>query len=423
MIKSGEISRRDALKGGAMITGLAAATSALPAWMPRLAFAQPYNNPRGDVMIVIFLRGGADALNMIVPYAEDDYYAARPQLAIPRPDAAGEALKTLDLDGFFGVHPALEPLVPLFQSGAMSAVHACGSPHETRSHFEAMGFMERGAPGAVNLSTGWVGRHLATLDTDNPSPIRGIGWGTAIQAALVGAPSVAAMRSIVDYHLEGDDRVAAQLLESLTSLYALESESLAASVQATRGAIDVVASVGYADYVPKYGAAYPESDFAMALRQSAALIRADVGLEAACIDLGGWDTHVNQGGVEGAQAGLMADLASGLAAFYQDMGPEMNGMTVVVMSEFGRRLVENANAGTDHGHGGAMLVMSDNLARGPVVADWRGLEPDALDLGRDLAITTDYRDVLSELLLKRLNNPGVNEVFPDYAARDLGLFA
>jgi len=304
----------------------------------------------------------------------------------------------------------------------MSAIHATGSPHETRSHFEAMGFMERGTPGEYESTSGWVGRHLATLESDNTSPVRGIGWGTAVQQAMVGAPSVVAMKSIIDYHLAGDEQVAAAMLTSLTSLYASESTPLATSAANTHAAIQVVQSVGYANYQPKHNTTYPESDFGLALRQTAALIRADVGLEVACLDLGGWDTHAAQGGVEGEQAQLMRGLAEGLAAFQQDMGTEMAGVTVVVMSEFGRRVAENANSGTDHGHGGAMLVMSNNLVATPVLARWPGLARDALDKGEDLAITTDYRDVLAEILNQRLKNPATASVFPEYVPQSVGLF-
>ncbi len=416
------MSRRSFLKSGSIVAGLAAAYHTLPAWMPRLAFAQPYNNPRGDVLVVVFLRGGADALNMVVPHGDEQYYAARPTLAIPRPDAAGVEGRALDLDGFFGLHPALAPLLPIFRGGQMTAVHATGSPHETRSHFEAMDFMERGTPGSYALTSGWVGRHLASLQTDSNSPVRGIGWGTAVQAALNGAPSTVALKSIVDYHLAGDEAAAAQMMASLGALYALEGEPLALSAASTQAAIDVVASVGYANYAPQNSAVYPENDFALALRQTAALIRAQVGLEVSCIDLGGWDTHANQGGVQGVQANLMTQLADGLAAFHQDMGADMGRVTVVVMSEFGRRLAENANDGTDHGHGGAMLLLNGALAASPVVARWAGLTPDALDRGEDLAVTTDYRDVLGEILTRRLGNPDVASVFPDYAPGTLGLF-
>ncbi|PJF23488.1 MAG: hypothetical protein CUN56_00755 [Phototrophicales bacterium] len=418
------LSRREMIRNSVMLGGVAAAAHALPTWMPRLAFAQPYNNPRGDVMIVVFLRGGADSLNMIVPFGDDLYYEARPRLAIPRPDTSGSDPKALDLDGFFGLHPALAPLLPLFQGGQIRAIHATGSPHGNRSHFEAMDFMERGVTDHHGgMTTGWVARHLATLDTGNLSPVRGIGWGAAVQTALMGASSTIALQSIIDYHLAGDVGFATQMMQSLMSLYQIGDESLYQTAQNTQSAIDLIASVDYQRYVPQNGAEYPEDDFALALRQTAALIRADVGLEVACIDLGGWDTHTQQGGIEGNHARLMAQLANGLAAFHQDMGTDMSKVSLVVMSEFGRRLHENANNGTDHGQGGAMLVMSGSLVvPNPVIANWAGLTPDALIDGEDLAITIDYRDVLGELLRKRLHNPDVQQVFPDYDFTDIGIF-
>lgn len=417
------ISRRKFLVGSGLITGLAAATTALPAWMPRLAFAQPYNDPKGDVLISIFLRGGADALNMVVPHGEDAYYDARRSLAIPRPDA-NTAQKALDLDGFFGLHPALAPLLPIFQGGQMKAVHATGLTHGTRSHFEAMDFMERAdSEGNYGVSTGWIARHLASLDHNNPSPVRGIGWGTSVQKSLAGAPSTVAMKSIIDYHLDGDEQRAQQMMQSLQSLYALESDSLYAVAESTTSAIEVVQSVGYENYQPKHAAQYPQDDFGQALRQTAALIRADVGLEVACIDLGGWDTHANQGGVDGTQARLLTRLAEGLQAFHQDMGADMTKVSLVIMSEFGRRLQENASRGTDHGYGGAMLMMGAGFASPqPVYTQWPTLAPDALENG-DLAITVDYRDVLAEMLRKRMKNEQIARVFTDHTATDHQLFA
>ncbi len=415
------LSRREMLHKSTAMATLTTAQVALPHWMPRLAFAPLYDAPRGDVLVTIFLRGGADALNMIVPHGDDAYYAARPRLAIPRPDTLSSDPKTTDLDGFFGLHPALASLAPIFNAGELVAVHATGSPHPTRSHFEAMDFMERGAPGNFDVATGWMGRHLATLNTGNNSPIRAVGWGTAAQTALRGPVAPIALQSIADYHLGGRVDIAEHLLASLHNLYTLDGETLHTAATATQSALAVIASVDIANYVPQHGAVYPEIEFAFGLQQTAALIRADVGLEAAAIDLGGWDTHVNQGAVEGTQARLLSTLADGLAAFHADLGPDLDGVTVVVMSEFGRRLAENGGSGTDHGHGGALLIMSGNLDRSPIVADWPGLQPEALDRG-DLAITIDYRDILSDLLQHRLNNPSIAEIFPDFTPQGLNLF-
>lgn len=415
------LSRRQLLRHSQAVATAAAARAALPAWLPRLTFAPLYQNLAGDVLVVVFLRGGADTLNMIVPHGEDAYYSARPQLAIPRPDDSAD-LRAVDLDGFFGLHPSLARLLPVFQNGGMTAVHATGSPDPTRSHFEAMDFMERGTPGEHGLNTGWVGRHLASLENGNRSPLRAVGWGTAPQAAIQGPISPVAIQSIVDYHLQGDRETAAAMLASLNRLYAVETEeSLQAAAEATSDAINLVQRIDINGYVPQNGATYPENEFAAALKQTAALVRAQVGLETAAIDLGGWDTHVNQGSTEGQQANLLTTLSEGLAAFHQDMGADMRRVTVVVMSEFGRRLQENGARGTDHGHGGALLVMNGDLQAAPVVAKWPGLAPDTLDDG-DLAITTDYRDVLSEIIRVRLGNDNLNAVFPDFAPGGVGLW-
>ena len=244
-------------------------------------------------------------LNMIVPYAEDSYYAARPQIAIPRPDESGSDPKTLDLDGFFGIHPSMEALRDIFLGGQLTAIHATGSPDPTRSHFEAMSFMERGTPGAKDLNTGWIGRHLSTLDTGNISPLRAIGWGTAAQQAIRGPVSPVVLKSIADYHLGGRVDVAAQMMESINTLYEQDTEQLSAAAEATTSAIDVVASINIDQYQPQQNAIYPEDNFGFSLKQTAALIRAEVGLEAACVDLGGWDTHAAQGGIEGDHAALI----------------------------------------------------------------------------------------------------------------------
>lgn len=416
------LSRRDALHKGTALSVLAGVNLVLPRWMPRFSFAPKYQMPRGDVLLSIFLRGGADSLNMIVPYGDDDYYRARSQLAIPRADQSGAEFKVLDLDGFFGLHPALAPLLPIFQGGNLKAIHATGSPDPTRSHFAAMDFMERGTPGSRDLSTGWIGRHLATLDTGNASPLRAVGWSTALQAALRGPVSGVAMKSIADYHLGGRLDLAEKMMFSLDALYNLDVDALNAAADVTLAALGLVEQVKIDQYQTRNGAVYPENEFAFGLKQTAALMRAEVGLEVACLDLGGWDTHVNQGSTEGEHANLMTTLAEGLAAFHQDMGDDLRRVTVVVMSEFGRRVKENANRGTDHGHGGAILLMNGNLTPGAVVADWRGLHSEVLDNG-DVPITTDYRDVLAEILEKRLHNPMVGEVFPNFSRTVLHLFA
>ncbi len=414
------ITRRDMLKRSMALSALASAQIAWPGWMPRLSFAPKNRAPRGDVLVVVFLRGGADGLNIVVPHGENAYYDARPQINLARPDdsKADKGKKALDLDGFFGVHPALEPLLPIFKGNQLVAVHATGSPDPTRSHFDAMSFMERGTPGSSALNTGWIGRHLASLDTGSNTPLRAIGWGNSLQASLRGTISATAIKSIVDYHLRGRADTANEMLASLNALYAADPGAMKLAAEQTNAVLDLVSRVNVASYKPANDASYNDkNEFDMALMQTAALIKADVGLEVSAIDVGGWDTHQNE------IADLTKDLTTlgkGLANFHADMGDAMKDITVVVMSEFGRRVEENASGGTDHGHGNMMLVMGGHVAPKPVIAQWPGLSSDKLSNG-DLAITIDYRDVLSEILTARLNNPAVDTVFPDFKPTSHGI--
>ncbi|HET7011941.1 MAG TPA: DUF1501 domain-containing protein [Anaerolineales bacterium] len=396
--------------------------AAWPAWMPRLAFAPPHAGPRGDVLVVVFLRGAADALNMVVPHGEAAYYRHRPTLAVPRPDdrrvAAG--LRAVDLDGFFGWHPALRPLLPAWDAGHLAVIHACGGPDESRSHFQAMELMERGLADVRGPASGWIARHLASLDTGNSSPLRAVGLGEMIPHSLRGAVPVTALRSIADFHLGGDLTAAQRMQLTLATLYEGEGEVQALGRE-TLHILNALADLDPAAYAPQDGAAYPETNYGFGLRQIAGLIKADVGLEAAALDLGGWDTHFAQGSSEGLMASLLAELAQGLAAFHADLANSMDNVILVVMTEFGRRAYENASLGTDHGHAGVMFVLGGNVEGGRVHAEWPGLEPEQLFAPGDLAVTIDYRDVLAEICLRRLNNPSIDEIFPNHTPTLRGL--
>ncbi len=388
-----------------------------PAWMPRLAFAPKNSGPRGDTLVVVFLRGAADVLNMLVPHGEAAYYALRPSLGIARPDdhRAKESLRTVDLDGFFGLHPALRPLLGAWGSGHLAIVPACGAPDESRSHFRAMELMERGVESERGPASGWIGRHLATLDTGNRSPLRAVGVGRLPQRSLSGTVPVSALRSIADFHLNGDGRGLAQMRAALDTLYS-GADSFAALGQDTLAIMDTLGSLDPSAYRPAHAAHYPDSDFGLALKQSAMLIKAEVGLEVAAIDVGGWDTHFAQGAGEGQMADLMQDLAQGVDAFHSDLFDYMDRLTLVTMSEFGRRAAENGSLGTDHGHGSMMLALGGHVLGGRIHGAWPGLAPGQLIGPGDLAVTTDYRDVLAEICIKRLNNPAVDEIFPGYQA-------
>lgn len=384
------------------------------AWMPRLAFAPSSRGPRGDALVVVFLRGAADALNVVVPHGEAAYYRNRPSLAIPRPadSRAAANLRAVDLDGFFGLHPALRPLLPAWQAKHLGIVHACGAPDESRSHFQAMELMERGLSDSLGPTSGWIGRHLASLDTGNYSPLRAIAIGDQVPRSLRGVIPASALRSIADYHL-GEDREEAQRMQAALAQLYLGEDLLGRLGQETLAVLDTlrqldVSSLGRGD------TKYPDSEFGTGMRQIAALVRAQVGLEAAAIDVGGWDTHFAQGASEGLMAGLLADLAQALAAFHDELGDHLADLTLVVMTEFGRRVRENASLGTDHGHGAAMFVLGGGVHGGTVHTAWPGLEDDLLFGPGDLAVTVDYRDVLGEICQLRLNNASIETIFPDH---------
>jgi len=379
-------------------------------WMPRLSFAPKNTAPRGDTLVVVFLRGAADVLNMVVPHGEEAYYQLRPTLGIARPDdlRSKKEERTVDLDGFFGFHPNMSSLLEAWQSRQLAIIHACGAPDESRSHFKAMELMERGVDDERGPASGWIGRHLATLNTGNSSPLRAVGMGTRPQRSLSGSVPVSALRSIADFHLGGDQRALQQMRAALSYVY--QNDEMG---QDTLAIMDTLQKLDPTNYQPS-NSKYPDSEFGLALKQTAMLIKSEVGLEVSAIDLGGWDTHFTQGSLNGIMPNLMKDLAEGLAAFHADMADHMNKLTIVTMSEFGRRAYENGSLGTDHGHGSMMMVLGGNVDGRKVHGQWPGLEEGQLMGPGDLAVTTDYRDVLSEVLTKRLNNSATSDVFPEY---------
>jgi len=405
-----ELSRRQFL---GVTGGLTALATAAPAWLPRVAFARHDCTGR-DTIVSIFLRGASDGLTVCVPHAEDAYYTARPTLAIPRPDS-GDPDQAIDLDGFFGLPPAMAPLVEAYDAGHLAIVHACGSHHPTRSHFDAQRFMEVGIPGELSTASGWLGRHLLTsAPTDPEALVRAIGIGYALARTLAGGPATLPVPDPTDFGLTGPAGTEADRLQALADLYAQAQEPLKSAAGNTMSTIALLEAIDFAGYQPAGGAVYPQSDLGRALRSTAALIKAEVGVEAVAIDVGGWDTHDQQGPIDGTLAGLMADLAAGLSAFHADVFADTTNLTLVAMSEFGRRLGENGSLGTDHGHGNAMLVMGDSIQGGQVLADWPGLQAEELFEERDLAVTIDYRDVLAEIVELRLMNPDLAGVFPGH---------
>lgn len=400
--------------------GHTVAGAMLPSWMPRMAFRRSGTPPRGDVLICIFQRGAMDGLSAVVPYAEPRYFESRPTIAFKEPKA-GDAKTVLKLDDRFGLNPAMTGLKRIWDDGRLAVVHAVGSPDTSRSHFDAMDYMERGTPGRKSLDTGWLGRHIAATARATDSPFRAIGMGSMLQASLRGPIPAASLQSIADFHLKGSADDLAAFRQSLQALYA-GGDWLDDTAQATFEALDLLERTNPRQYEPENGAVYPQTNFGLGMMQIAQLIKADVGLEVACVDMGGWDTHANQVWVNygdptrGMMYNLLGKLSEAITALYLDLGRRWDdpGVTLVTMSEFGRRVAQNAANGTDHGHGGCMFVVGGGVVRG-VHGDWPGLAPDQLAAGEDLAVTTDYRDVLGEILLGRLGNPHLDQVFPDYA--------
>jgi uncharacterized protein (DUF1501 family) len=415
-------SRRTFLQGTGITLG-----AALALWAgSSSALAQVAMNPKQpesdrDVLVTIFLRGAADGLSMVVPYGDDDYYRARPTLGLAAPNKGGGG--TRKLDDFFGLHPALAPLFPYYENGALAAVHAVGSGDQTRSHFEAMATMERGFyVDAGREPSGWVARYLnAAPPANNPaSPLRAIAFGNVMPDQLRGATEATVLDSLASFRLETPRPELADLLKSQ---YQTGGDAVTLAGREILSVLDTLKRVNPADYKPENGATYPDSGLGNGLRQTAFLLKAGVGLEAACLDKGGWDTHVGQGGATGILALLLEDLAKSLAAFAQDLGPKgLERVTVVVMTEFGRRVKENSGLGTDHGRAGTLLALGGHINGGKVYGKWPGLKPENLEEGLDLKVTTDYREILAEIITQRLGGAAhIPAVFPGMPSRFLGL--
>ena len=374
-----------------------------------------------DTLVVLFLRGGADGLNIVVPYGEDAYHRSRPSLGLGAPNGARLGDRTLDLDGFFGFHPALAPILPLYKDGHLACIHAIGSGDGTRSHFEAMSAMERGlnnlGPGSSTVN-GWIARYLNETADPTDSPLRAVAIGDVMPDSLRGAISASALAELNDYKLNGSPT----FQKGLESRYASGADEMAVAGRETLDVLRTLNRLDYKGYRPQGGATYPTSDLGNGLRQVAFLQKAEVGLEVAFLDKGGWDTHVAQGGSTGWQAGLLTDVAQSLQAFAADMGSRMNRTTVIVMTEFGRRAYENSGLGTDHGRGSVMFALGGHVLGGKVHSQWPGLEEHQLEGPGDLRVTTDYRRVLAEALSKRMGVTAPGAIFPSFEYSPVQIF-
>jgi uncharacterized protein (DUF1501 family) len=400
------ITRRVFLKGGAIVI---VGTTAVPSFLTRAVFASDMPVTGKKRMVVVFQRGAADGLNVVVPHAEAAYYQMRPTIGIPRQSV-------IDLDGFFGLHPAMSAVKPLWDQGHLAIVHAAGSPDPTRSHFDAQDYMESGTPGVKITEDGWLNRALKDASAgDKPSPFRAISLGASLPRMLSGTVPAVAVSNVNDFGVGGRNPQAQPLANTFEAMY---DQSVDAALHGTgKETFDAVKMLKASDpskYQPAAGANYPRGPLGNALRQVAQLMKADLGVEVAFTDIGGWDTHVNEGAAQGQLAGRLTELSQSLAAFWTDLGDMAESTVVVTMSEFGRTAHENGNRGTDHGHANVMFVMGGPVKGGRVYGKWPGLAPENLYEGRDLALTTDFRRVLGEVVYRHLGNKKLGEVFPGF---------
>ena len=407
--------RRVFVKSGA----LALVTMGLsPSFLRRSVFGMELPKaPKGKVLICLFQRGAADALNIVVPHGERAYYAMRPSIAIPQP-SRGVATSAIDLDGFFGLHPALAPLKPLYDRGLLAPVHAVGSPSTTRSHFDAQDYMETGTPDVKGTTDGWLNRYLAVQGTCDEcnlarTPFRAVALTPQTPRILEGPSPTVAMNSLDEFSV----RATGSSAERLEALYRTGSADLVHATGAeTFDAVKMLRAANPQKYLPQNGADYPRSQFGQRLMQIAQLVKANVGLEVAFADVGGWDTHVNQGSSTGQLAQRLDDFSRSIAALVADLGDRMDDVVIMTMSEFGRMARENGNRGTDHGHAGALFVIGGHVKGGKVHGKWPGLEPEQLYEGRDLALTTDFRSVFAEVVSHHLGARTLDRIFPGFSA-------
>ncbi len=410
------VSRRAFLRDGACaLVSLGFA----PSFLARTVAATS-GTRRQKRLIAIFQRGAVDGLSMVAPYGDADYYRARPGLAVAAPGNATDA--TLDLDGFFGFNPRLAPLLPFWQRGDLAVVHACGSPDATRSHFDAQDYMEAATPGVKSTGDGWLNRYLQARAAAPESPFRAVALTAQMPRMLQGRAPVLAIQQLSQFGLRAD-----------AASHSFEAEYAAAADRLLHGtgtdAFDAMRRLEAADpaqYRPEHGAKYPATAFGRALGQIAQLVKAGIGLEVAFADIGGWDTHVNQGTTQGQLASRLTDFSGAIAALVTDLGDHMADTVVLTMSEFGRAVAENGSRGTDHGHGNAMLVIGGGVRGRRVYGRWPGLAPEQRYDQRDLAVTTDFRDVFAEVVTRHLGVKDAASVFPRFAvnpARFPGIFA
>jgi uncharacterized protein (DUF1501 family) len=414
------MNRRFFIKSSGIALASFGVSLSAPSFLQRAVLAQARDRVTGGrrkTLITIFQRGAVDGLNMVVPHGENAYYDVRPSIAIPRPKT-GDANAAIDLDGFFGLHPSLAPFKPLWDSKRLAIVEAAGSPDNTRSHFDAQDYMESATPGVKSTQDGWLNRFLQSKTDPDRSLFRAVSMTQQMPRAMQGRAPAIAISNLADFTIRAGQNSAA-VQGGFEAIYdQTPNDVLGGTGRETFEAVNYLKKVNPTQYKPENGAQYPRTPFGNALLQIAQLIKAGVGLEIAFTDTPGmgWDTHVNEGNSTGQLGNLLQQFSSAIAALYTDLGQRMDDVVILTMSEFGRTARENGNRGTDHGHANAMFVVGNSVRGGKVYGQWPGLKTDQLYEGRDLALTTDFRDVFAELAKKHLGTPNLKLVFPGYDA-------
>ena len=399
------ITRRGFMKDGALAL---VGTSVIPAFLTRSVMAAMTTAAANKKkLVVLFQRGAADGLNIVVPYREKNYYSMRPSIAIKQNEV-------LDLDGFFGLHPAMAAFKPLYDQGHLAIVHAAGSPDMTRSHFDAQDYMESGTPGVKVTEDGWLNRALQVEpQAGRASAFRAVALGTQVPRTLQGKLPAIAVNNLADFSVAGRGPQTSPISNAFQAMYDESSDAvLHGTGQETFEAVKMLKAADPSKYQPAAGAEYPKTPFGNSLKQVAQLLKANLGVEAAFSDIGGWDTHQNQGNANGQLANRLKEFSETIAAFWKDMGQDAESVTLVTMSEFGRTARQNGTGGTDHGHANVMFVLGGQVRGGKVYGRWPGLANEQLNEGRDLAVTTDFRRVLGEAAYKTLGSRNLEIVFP-----------
>lgn len=426
--------RRLFLKNG----GIALASVGLlpvlgPSFLQRAVFGQETAaGKRKKTLICLFMRGAADGLSVVVPHGEAELYRARPNIAIPQN-------QVLDLDGFFGLHPALEPFTKLYKDGHLAAVHACGSPSSTRSHFDAMDYMESGSPGNKAVRDGWLARAALLCPQDKAkTPFKAVALGGGLPRILQGDAGALAIPDLRTFGIaDGSDRrrpgrntgadeammagafAAGSTAGGFEALYdQAVGDVLHGPGKESFEAIKMLRKLNPGSYTPDRNAAYPQGKLGESLKQIAQLIKADVGVEVAFAEVGGWDTHANQAQpgnpTQGNLATRLREVGQAVSALYYDLGDRMNDVVILTMSEFGRTVKQNGTGGTDHGHATCFFALGGGIKGGKVYGDWPGLAPEKLYENRDLALTTDFRSVFGEVAVKHLGVSSLEKLFPGF---------